>query len=413
MGGIDRAVGIEKLAIYSPSLVVDFADVAEARGQDWAETRERLLVSERGVNPPWEDPVTMAVNAARRCMEGVDPDSIGLLLVGTETSVDQEKPISSWVHHFLSLPSSCRNLEIKHACYSTTGGLQLALAWLLSPMARGKKLLLVSTDHSLLGLEKPWEMVTGSGAIAALVSTEPRLIRYELGKSGVYAHEVSDVIRPTMREETGNSEVSLYSYIEAVDGAYDAYEEVVGEDIDYDQYFQHNIYHTPFGGIAYRAHRMLATRSPAVGRHDVDAHFEARVAPALSFCRRIGTTYGGTTFVGLQGLLETSSAVSPGDRIGIYAYGSGSCAEYYSAVVVDGAQERARQHRLGRELDARRKLSVADYEACERARDRSIGQQVFVPDRELVPGWFHEHYEGNGLLVLDGVEDYVRSYRWS
>src|SRR5262249_11407521 len=153
-----------------------------------------LLVDERGVNPPWEDTVTLGVNAARPMLSSEDRRSVGLLIVGSESSVDQEKPLSSWVHHFLDLPADCRNFEVKHACYGPTAGLQMAIAWLASGLARGRKALIISADQSLPAFGMPWEPVTGASAAALLLSEQPRLLAYDVGYNGVHAHDVTDVI---------------------------------------------------------------------------------------------------------------------------------------------------------------------------------------------------------------------------
>ena len=57
------------------------------------------------------------------------------------------------------------------------------------------------------------------------------IFELEPGKNGVFTHEVSDLTRPTSRVETGNSETSLLSYLEALDQAFGSYIERAGEQI--------------------------------------------------------------------------------------------------------------------------------------------------------------------------------------
>ena len=76
-------------------------------------------------------------------------------------------------------------------------------------------------------LGQPWEFVMGAGAAAVLVSDTRTFSRLEIGKSGYWTNEVSDLTRPTSRVETGNSETSLLSYIDALEGAYAHYLERV------------------------------------------------------------------------------------------------------------------------------------------------------------------------------------------
>jgi 3-hydroxy-3-methylglutaryl CoA synthase len=408
-----KPVGIEKLRVYPGSLALDVRALCKARGMDAERTAADLMIDERSVNPPWEDAVTLGVNAAEPLLDELDRQQIGLLLVGTESSVDQEKPVSSWVHHFLRLPNDCLNLELKHACFAATGAVELAKAWLNSPAARGRKALVVSTDQTTLTLNETWEPVCGAGAAAVLLSTNPRVLEYETGRAGVYAHEVSDVIRPNMRLETGNSETSLFAYLEAVVGAYTNYCSIVDEPIDFDAHFARMLYHTPFAGMTYRAHRALLNSFTTLSNKDTKRHYEKKTLPAVVHNRRMGATYGASTFIGLLGLLDSDPQVMPGDRIGIFAYGSGSCAQFYSAKLGPGARDMAKRANLGALLDARRRLDVDEYEQVERIRDAHVGVQRFLPDLTILDNWYDQYYRDRHLLVLRGIEDYYRDYGWS
>ncbi len=408
-----KPVGIEKLRVYPGSLALDIRALCAARGMDAERTAADLMIDQRSVNPPWEDAVTLGVNAAEPLLEEQDRQQIGLLLVGTESSVDQEKPVSSWVHHYLRLPTDCLNLEVKHACFAATGALELAKAWLNSAVARGRKALIVSTDQTTLTLNESWEPVCGAGAAAVLLSTEPKILEYETGLAGVYSHEVSDVIRPNMRLETGNSETSLFAYLQAVEGAYENYCSVVGTPIDFDKHFVRMLYHTPFAGMTYRAHRALLNANTNLTNKETKAHYNQKTLPAVRHNRRMGATYGASTFIGLLGLLDSDPAVMPGDRLGIFAYGSGSCAQFYSAKLGPMARDAAEKANLGALLDARRMLTVDEYEMVEHIRDEHVGVARFVPDLTLLDNWYNQYYRDRHLLVLRGIEDYYREYGWS
>lgn len=406
-------LGIEKIGVYPGALALDVEDLCAARGLDPATTRTEHLVDQKTVLAPWEDTVTLAVNAAASMLTAADRAAIGLLIVATETSVDQEKPVSSWVHGLLGLRPDCRNFEVKHACYAATAALHLAQAWLASGFARDRKVLIVSADAALIALGEPHEPVVGAGACAILVSTSPRLVEYEPGHAGVYAQEVSDVIRPTPRIEIGAGETSLFAYIEATTATFASYLASNPEAADFDAYFAKNIYHVPFGGITFRAHRTLLEQFSKIPRAGARAHFERKVLPSLTFNRRMGGTYGASTFIALAGLCATATDLRPGDRIGIFSYGSGSCAEFYAARASATFREAALEANIAARLDARRRLSVDEYERCERTRDAAVGAQDFTPDRGALGATFETHFAGRRLLVLDRIESYYRHYVWS
>lgn len=406
-------VGIEKARVYPTTLSLDMAKLCDARGHDLADIRDVMMIDERSVNPPWEDPVTMAVNAARPMLTEEDRQNIDLLIVASESGVDQEKPLSTWVQRYTGLSSRCRNIEAKHACYGGTCGLQLAASYLASPAAGPKsKALIVTSDQSRTHFGMPWEFVMGAGSVALLVSREPNLFEIELGKSGIYTHEVSDLTRPTSRVETGNSETSLLSYLEALDNALADYITRVGEPITYD-YFKKNIYHIPFGGMTLRASRAALRQFGSFAKKQADAIWAEKTKPSLRHVRRMGGTYAASTFVAMLGLVDSCDDLKAGDRIGMFSYGSGSCAEFYSGLLGPEAKAVAQAADLGGLLDARRAISVREYEDCERERVCYIDSGDYQPSLDGLGGWYDERYRGKDLLVFRGCKEHYRQYDWS
>ncbi len=409
-----KPVGIDRARVYPSSLALEMALLCEARGGDLGELREVMMIDARSVNPPWEDPVTMAVNAALPMLTEEDRERIELVLVASESSVDQEKPLSSWVHRYLGLKSACRNLELKHACYGATGGLRLAASMIAGGALRpGARALVISTDQSRMHFGKPWEYVMGCGAAALIVSEEPRLLELEPHRYGVYAHEVSDLTRPTSRVETGNSETSLLSYLSALDGAIEDLLAHAPEPIDYDACFAKHIYHVPFGGMTLRAHRAALRHFGSATKSEALASWEAKTKPSLVHNRRMGGTYGASTFVALLGLLDSCPELRPGDRISVFSYGSGSCAELYAARLGSDPHGVAREAALGALLDARRAISVREYEECERERGCWIDEGDYRVSTDGLGDLYGRVYRGSGRLVFEGCEEHYLRYRWS
>jgi 3-hydroxy-3-methylglutaryl CoA synthase len=406
-------LGIEKLGVWPGTASVSIDALCEARGLDTDNFTRRHHCVERSVVVPCEDVVTMAVNAAALVLTPHDREAIRLLIVATESAVDQEKPLSTWVHHHLELRSDCRNFEIKHACYGATAGLQMALAWLASNPDPDARALLISTDHALLGIGGPQEPVLGAGAVALVLSRRPELVAYELGRSGVYAHEVADIFRPAPGVETGDADESLMSYLDGAERTWEDYVRLRRGDVDFGRDFAAHVYHVPFGGLAERAHLRLCQRELGLDRRAALEHFQRKVAPSLVHNRRMGGTYGASTFIALLGLIEAAPSLRPGDRIAVYSYGSGSCAEFYDVRVLPGAPAVAGAAGLAKLLDQRRVLTIAEYEACERALQGSLAVRDHEPDLALVPGHYESHYLGKRRLVFRGTRDYRRTYEWS
>lgn len=406
-------IGFDRIGVYPCALTLDIGDLCGARGLDPGNFRDRLFCDERSLMGPYDDVVTMAVNAARPMLTPEDRDAVRLLVVATESAPDQEKPVSSWVHHYLGLRDDCRNFEVKHACYGATGAVQLAAAWLASGVAPGAKALVINTDHALFHfVGSAQEPVLGAAAAAVLLSDRPRIAAIDLGWHGVHAHHVADSFRPAPGIETGDADESLLSYLDGVEATYDAYVKCVGTPIDFDTFFAANVYHVPFGGLSQRAHFRLARRELGLSRTEAEAHWARKSQPSLTYNRRTGGVYGAATFLALAGVIEHGPA-GPGDRIGIYSYGSGSCAEFYSVTVQPGARTTLAEAGIGRLLDARRRVSVAEYEACEQGLRSSMSARDYAPLADAIPGLYESHYEGRERLVFRGIRDYYREYAWS
>jgi 3-hydroxy-3-methylglutaryl CoA synthase len=407
------AIGIEKLGLYPCALSLDIAALCETRGLDAANFCGRFFCEQRSVMGPHEDVITLAVNAAMPMLTAADREAVRLLIVATESSPDQEKPVSSWVHHFLGLRSDCRNFEVKHACYGATGALQVAIGWLMSALDPGAKVLIVNADHALMALEGTQEPVLGAAGLALLVSGNPRIAEFDAGWNGVYAHEVADIFRPAPGVETGDADESLLSYLDAVEFTYDAYVARVGRAIDFDRFFAANIYHVPFGGLAQRAHLRLARREMGLSKAEAERHWDRKSRASLTYNRRTGGVYGAATFVALAGLIDASPALTAGDRIGLYSYGSGSCAEFYSATLGADAHAAVAEARIEQQLSGRRALTVQEYEACELTVSAATCARDYTPPVDLIPSLYESHYAGQHKLVFRGTRDHYREYAWS
>ena len=416
------AAGIDRIAVYTPPLFLRLDQVAEARGKDSQVLRNRLMAEERSIAPLWEDAVTLAVNAGRQAMDGIDPESVRLLICATESAVDAEKPVSTWVHRHLGLSSQCRNFEVKHACYGGTAAVQMALSWLRDQADPSIRALVVTGDFSECGIGTSQELVLGCGAVALVLSLDPGLVEVEPGRSGVHAHEISDVFRPAPGVETGDPDASLLSYLDGVDETYERYVETVakrfGERVDIIDSFDRLVFHLPFAGIARSAHRRLMVQHSGLTRGEISADFDARTLASLAYGSRMGATYPGSVYVALAGLLATDKTLIAGDRIGVYSYGSGSCAEFFSMRLSEAAGSlEARRARsapgLEEALNQRRSVTLADYEELERSRNAVAGKPDFTPDRSSPAGLYDTHYAGSGRLGLDGIASWYRSYSWS
>ncbi len=405
-------VGIEKLGLYAGRLVADAQAIAAARGVDTEQLRRQVMVEARAVVPPWEDAVTLAVNAARTVLTDDDRREVELVIAATESAPDLGKPLSSWVHRHCGLPADCAGFEAKGACYAGVAALEAAALWVRAGLRPGKKALVVCADLTHRSDEGTVHAGGGGCGVAMLVSADPKVLELEPERAGYWCSEVADVFRPTMRDEVTDAELSLYAYLDALDGAYECFARRAGE-VDYLADFARHVYHAPVPGMTLLAHRAMLERAGVTDEARVREHFEATVRPGLRLGARIGTAYGASNFVSLLGHLTDPRGPAAGDRLSFFAYGSGSQGEFYSARVGLDAAARARSLGLDAALASRRPVTVDDFDRVERARDACDGRADFTVDRDVVPGAYEEQYAGRGLLVLEGAKGFRRRYAWS
>jgi hydroxymethylglutaryl-CoA synthase len=376
------SVGIEALAVALPRRALHMEDLAHARGVDPAKYVAGLGVREMAVTDPGEDTVALAATAARRLIETneIDPASIGMISVGTETGVDHSKPVASFVQGLVGLPRQMRVFDVQHACYGGTAAMMAAAEWIASGVAGGKSAIVICSDIARYGVKTAGEPTQGAGAVAMLISSRPELLAFDLGINGTSSAHVFDFWRPLgRREAVVDGHYSIDCYLEALAGAYrdwrskaEAKELVrrTGSALPSEQLAAIG-YHVPFCKMAKKAHARLrrCDLDDVLGAFDEgreeregSTSFERQVASSLSLCSRVGNVYTGSLYLGLAGMLQESAAALAGKRIGLFSYGSGCASEFFSGVVGKGAAERIQRATLAEVLGARERVTVEEYE---------------------------------------------------
>lgn len=407
------SLGIESINAYVGRASLDVRMLSKARGLDMSRF-DNLMMAWKSVNLPCEDAVSNAVNAAKPLVDALLPaerDRIELIVVGTESGVDYAKPISTYVHDYLGLSRACRSFEVKHACYGGTAALRTALG-IVGGVPGGRALVIAADAAGVADRNTYWEPSQGAGAVAMLVGDQAGILAIDPGAAGFHSHEVMDTLRPRADYEAGDSDLSLLSYLECLDHSYAMYEERV-DGADLFDTFAHLVFHSPFAGMVKGAHRKLLRRARRLSDEEIAADFEHRVASSLRFCSAVGNLYSAALYLGLCSLVEHED-FTDAKRIGLFSYGSGCASEFYSGVVPAGAGERIAKLEIGRAVAERIPLAMPDYEIIS---DLSVARMGGVERWTGEVGPYARVYEramaGRGLLVLDGIDRYHRTYRWS
>jgi hydroxymethylglutaryl-CoA synthase len=373
-------VGIDALAVAVPRRYIDIEDLARARGVDPAKFTQGLGAREMAVADPGEDTVALAAEAARRALAAaqLDPRSLGMLVVGTETGVDHSKPVASFVQGLLDLPRTMRVFDTQHACYGGTAGLMAALDWIASGSANGRSALVICSDIARYGVGTPGEPTQGAGAVAMVIGKNPAMLEIDVGISGTASSHVHDFWRPLgMREAQVDGHYSVQCYLDALAGAYRGWKrqaierDLVRGDEPVSERLARICYHVPFCKMARKAHLHVrrcdledagAPWDATAEDERAAASFREQVEPSLAACALVGNVYTGSLYLALAGLLEAQAASLVGQRVGLFSYGSGCTSEFFSGVVGPRAVERVKAAPIAEVLAGRERITAEEYE---------------------------------------------------
>ncbi|HLK38006.1 MAG TPA: hydroxymethylglutaryl-CoA synthase [Polyangiaceae bacterium] len=448
---MDRPVGIDALGVYIPKLYVDLTG-------EWAVRRAPLLsggdvaklvgkvtdgvgVRRMAVVDAHQDCATLAAMAAKRAIDagGIDPRDIDYLAVGTETTVDQSKSIAAYVlgmlerHYGVSL-ADVGAPQFQFACVGATYALESAVSRIRAGDNVKPYALVVASDVSKYPLATAGEYTQGAGAVALLVSQNPRVLALDRGACGTVTRDERDFFRPNWTASAVvDGKYSIDVYLDSVGAALASYaSRARGLGFDeaglYDA-VDHFLFHVPFPRMAeYAALRVfgglwlasdgaraelarevpLAASGPsgeiAAWRKEFEralaksatfrAAFARKVAPSLVLARDVGNVYSGSLYLSLVSLLEqTRGEALAGRRVLLASYGSGASAKVFSGVVAERYGEMVRDLRVQRDLlpesegGVRVPLHLGEYERLHALSDSEIDlpREVAMKVHEALP----------------------------
>lgn len=364
-------VGIEAAVFTTSHYFIDLSVLAEARGVATDKYYVGLGQKQMAVFPPDEDIVTLGASAGRILLGEQETDQIGMLLFATESGIDQSKAAGMYLHRLLALPKNCRVLELKQACYSATAAILLALEWLNSHPT--KKVLVIASDIARYGLNMPGEPSQGGGAVALLLSTEPKLLRFEAG-SGIYTEEAMDFWRPNYRDEAlVDGKYSCDLYLKALKEAWQDYTHNTGRQYADHDYF---LFHIPLPRMAEKGLQKLGQINQQGRLSEID--LKNMLGDSLNYSRTIGNCYTASLYLGFLSLLEHRNDLA-GKRLGFYSYGSGSIGEFFSGIVLPDYQKYLFSSVHQDLLKTRTALSVSQYESFYQYVHPQDGSDVELP----------------------------------
>ena len=384
-------IGIDAISFYTSPYYLDLAELAKARHVDVNKYYTGLGQYRMSIAPPDQDAVTLGANAAKRLLERVGSEKIDTLLFATESGIDHAKAAGVYLHRLLKLPARCSVLELKQACYSATAALHMAIGLIQAKPDR--KVLIIASDISRYTFNTPGESSQGCGAVALLITKDPRLLAIA-PERGFYTEDVMDFWRPLYCQEALlDGKFSLAMYLKGLENAWQHYQDESGL-----QFSDHTFhcYHTPVPRLVEKSHLRLAELSQLqLPKNEI----QLQVQESLIYSRMVGNCYSAALDISLVSLLDHLSKDFTGARIGFYSYGSGCVAEYFSGVLQPGYQQMLDTEFHKNLIQKRKALDIATYEAWYSQSLPEDGSEYGLP-----------HYTQDNYFRLQGVRDHQRQY---
>ena len=237
-------VGIDSIGFFAPSFYLNLENLAKLRDINPDKYKFGLMIYEMRVPDRGEDSISIGLKAAQNALVRgkIDPSEIDALFVGTETTVYAVKSISNIYKDLLGIPKNCMTQDVSNACAAGTLAIINAIGMLEAGIIN--KALIITVDISKYDLNSPGEPTQGAGAVALILTRNPRIAVF--GKHfGKISANINDFYRP---EGESNAQVfgqySVKSYINLQMEAYNNLISQVGE-IFADFY----IFHAPYSKL--------------------------------------------------------------------------------------------------------------------------------------------------------------------
>ncbi|KAF8940650.1 hydroxymethylglutaryl-CoA synthase [Dissophora ornata] len=375
-------VGILALEFYFPSKYVEQAELEQFDGVSAGKYTIGLGQTKMAVCDDREDINSISLTVVQNLVEkhNISYKDIGFLEVGTESIIDKSKSVKTVL---MSLFEESGNFDVvgidtKNACYGGTASVFNAVNWIESSSWDGRYAIAVAADIASYA-EGPARPTGGAGAVAVLIGPNAPVV-FDQGVRASHMNHLWDFYKPELASEypTVDGHFSNTCYIRSVDACYSLFTQkfskryspnpeqlITNKDID------HLAFHAPncklvqkaFGRLAYNDmlkdpenEAYAAVKEYAKFGHSEESYYDKglerammqftkseyqkKVIPSIYASTNVGNMYTASVWACLSSLLSsTPDEEILNKRIGMFSYGSGSAATFFSLKVVASTEK--------------------------------------------------------------------------
>jgi hydroxymethylglutaryl-CoA synthase len=381
--------GIDAIAFDVAKIHLPINTLAKARNIEPEKLEKGLGLLKMTLPDVHQDTVVFGANALTKLIlnSNVNLEDIARIYVGTESAIDSSKPIASFLVSLMEQKfgentlSECDVVDFTFACIGGVDAMQNCIDFVrLNPT---KKAIVVTTDIAKYDLNSTGEYTQGAGAVALLISSNPRIIAFDTNWA-TSTKGVFDFFKPyrTLSKEaiTGNSnnenwfdnleaEIEIHKdqpvfegqysnqcYMDRTRNAYFSFKKIVDSSTSVYDSWKSIIMHLPY---SFQGRRMLSEiyaldheNQIISGNEDASEYqnklkeisktdeyrifVNEKLQPAEIASSLIGNLYTGSIFMGFLSTLahfyDTKIDVS-NEKFGFLAYGSGSKSKVFQGTI--------------------------------------------------------------------------------
>jgi hydroxymethylglutaryl-CoA synthase len=428
-------VGIDSIAFDIPKIYLPIKSLAENRNIEPDKLVKGLGLTKMSFLDIHQDIISMAINAVYKLIlqENINPTEISRIYVGSESGLDASKPTASYIISVLEQKlgygvfRNCDATDMTFACIGAVDAMHNCLDFIrLNPT---KKAIVVATDFAKYDLNSTGEYTQGAGAIALLLTENPRLMTFS-SAIGVSTEGVFDFFKPKryfskeqLTDQIDNpeflgileNEVAFHKEQPIFDGQYsnlcyinrivDAYNNFKTESKQKKaayQNWENILMHLPY---CYQGRRtfieIYAQENPEIKLDPTAENYKERIkeiaksasyldfvtqkiAPSEVASGQVGNIYTGSIFLGLLSALcyhfKENNKIE-NTKFGFIAYGSGSKSKVFEAEIADDWKSIIEKVKLFETLDNCQEIDFDTYLKLHKKEQKT---SVSIPENEFV-----------------------------
>jgi len=358
--------------------------------------------------------------------------------VGTETIIDKSKSVKSYLMELFAKAGNfdVEGIDTVNACYGGTNALFNSINWIESSSWDGRYALVVAGDIAVYAAG-PARPTGGCACVVMLIGPNAPMV-IETGLRGTHIEHVYDFYKPRCDSEypVVDGQLSIQSYLKALDFAYEVYRKKFAEknkekfSSKSASYF---VFHSPYGGMVKKAVARLVfndflENSDAPEFKEVQKYknqqreetyfnkglnsdfdklavplYNSKVKASTLLASELGNSYCASVYAGLVSLIDSKADELVGKRIGIFSYGSGMAATFFSIVVKSSVQDIKLKANIVKKLSQRTFVDPKTFTHMMSLREKRVTANSYVPEgpiSDLFPGTYY----------LEKVDDKYRRY---